>query len=60
MKCLITPQKKAPELKELSPLPSRLSLLRTSKLEILHSPATPHKDLFNQLLLIEHTPQQAE
>lgn len=53
-KCLpITPQKKDKlDLKELSPLPQHLRshLHRSSRLEILQSPMTPHKDLFSQLL----------
>ena len=54
---LITPQKKEKlELKELSPLPSIISHHhRTTKLEILQSPTTPHKDLFHQLLSVDHT-----
>jgi hypothetical protein len=53
----ITPQKKsALELKELSPMPKMLSHHhRTTKLEILQSPSTPHKDLFHQLLSVEQT-----
>lgn len=55
---LITPQKKhALELKELSPLPNLFSYHhRSTKLEILQSPITPNKDLFNQLITVEHSP----
>lgn len=55
---LITPQKKqTPELKELSPLLNLCSHHhRTTRLEILQSPVTPHRDLFNQLITVEHPP----